>query len=767
MYGKVVFFLASEVAAQEAVEKGLAVGGVFVPLEPLDDLGVRLVLTSVPPFLPNAALLPALSTLGKPISVLSPLPLGCKDPALRHVLSFRRQVQLQLPPAARDGEVLEGSFLIPYQGAQYRVHYSTGEARCYLCRATGHVWRDCPLARQGEASGTPEPRQGAGPVIASAPGCPVPEAAPPPTQSITAPARAQGALPQARPDERESPASAASNSAGPLEEGAAGMPPSVGEGPPQGDSSLPFSAPPLPPTVPEPLSLPPDPTPASQPPDDAMEGWALVQGKRGKRKARAPPLSTNAEAPRKTRKGGVDAEPSALPVGAYHPLAPAGEDVAAREGSTVPPLESLPPKDSDVTPPAPLPSTTPVSLGASVASGTSGETSGVVEGELPCIYEEIGALGLTPVTQGEDDPLLAALDLSDLTPAPPSPCPLPLTATFAPTSEGSQGSSICPAVGGTTLLAAEPTEATAGALRLGLEPHGLPLEGVGRPISSPGEDPTDGAGIIMLATAPEPSSIEGPLPHPHPPEPDREGPFSSGLPPRALDSTFAPLPGSAPNPCLALTPDPCPAPDVNPAPVPPTSRAIIAAPGAVISSLLEDSPQGAASVFPSPDSLGAATFPPPPPLEPGFAGGCVAPAHQVPRRGSAPCLPISVGHGAVSAIPPEDSRGLVAPAPHTLREELRQFLEDVRGSRNKVQLALQRWGDFHLILRAARALMGEGKRTGKQAAATYQRVRLFRDSLITYGVGHGLLRGPPGTASVPAGEDPPQPSSWSPLPSSR
>ncbi|CAM4427094.1 unnamed protein product [Caretta caretta] len=421
MYGKVVFFLASEAAAQEAVEKGLAVGGVFVPLEPLDDLGVRLVLTSVPPFLPNAALLPALSTLGKPISVLSPLPLGCKDPALRHVLSFRRQVQLQLPPAARDGEALEGSFLIPYQGAHYRVHYSTGEARCYLCRAMGHVRRDCPLARHGEASGTPEPRQGAGPVIAGAPGCPAPEAAPPPTQPTTAPARARGALPPARPDERESPASATCALAGPPEEGAAGMPPSVGEGPPQGDSSLPSSAPPLPPTVPEPSSLPPDPTPGSQPPDEAMEGWALVQGKRGKRKARAPPPSTDAEAPRKTRKGGADAEPSVLPAGAHHPLVPAGDNVVARKGSTVPPLETLPSKDPDGAPPAPLPLTTPVSLGASVAPGTSGEASGVAAGELPSIYEEIEALGLTPVTQGEDDPLLADLDLSDLAPAPPVP----------------------------------------------------------------------------------------------------------------------------------------------------------------------------------------------------------------------------------------------------------------------------------------------------------------------------------------------------------
>ncbi|CAM5091993.1 unnamed protein product, partial [Eretmochelys imbricata] len=68
MYGKVVLFLASETAAQEAVEKGLVVGGVFLPLEPLADLGVRFVLTSVPPFLPNVALLPALSALGKLVS---------------------------------------------------------------------------------------------------------------------------------------------------------------------------------------------------------------------------------------------------------------------------------------------------------------------------------------------------------------------------------------------------------------------------------------------------------------------------------------------------------------------------------------------------------------------------------------------------------------------------------------------------------------------------------------------------------------------------
>ncbi|CAM5113074.1 unnamed protein product, partial [Natator depressus] len=72
-----------------------------------------------------------------------------------------------------------------------------------------------------------------------------------------------------------------------------------------------------------------------------------------------------------------------------------------------------------------------------------------------------------------------------------------------------------------------------------------------------------------------------------------------------------------------------------------------------------------------------------------------------------------------------------------------------------LKLAVQRWGDFHQILQATRALIREGKRTGKQAAAAYQRVCGFCDSLLTYRVGHGLLRGPMGAASIPAGKDPP------------
>ncbi|XP_053882084.1 LOW QUALITY PROTEIN: glycine N-acyltransferase-like protein Keg1 [Malaclemys terrapin pileata] len=83
--------------------------------------------------------------------------------------------------------------------------------------------------------------------------------------------------------------------------------------------------------------------------------------------------------------------------------------------------------------------------------------------------------------------------------------------------------------------------------------------------------------------------------------------------------------------------------------------------------LPRDDPQGAAFVFPSPDPIGAAILPPPPPpIEPGSEADNVAPVHRAPRRGSAPCLPVSVGHGAVPGAPTGDDQKPVTPPPHTL-----------------------------------------------------------------------------------------------------
>ncbi|CAM4493011.1 unnamed protein product [Caretta caretta] len=359
------------------------------------------------------------------LSVISPLPLGCKDPTLRHVLSFHRQVQLLPPAAVRDGEALEGSFLVPYQGARYRVFYSTGEARCYLCRSAGHVRRDCPLAQGG---GTPETRQDIGPVVADAPGRPAPETNPPPTRSTAAPVRAQEKPSLQCPGEQGSLTLAITNLVEPMEETVAKILPGIEEGPPQGEPPTPHAASPLPPRTPEPSPPPPDTTPANQPPNDAMEGWTLVQGKRGKRKARALLHPSDVEAPRKTRKGGTDIEPSATATSEIHPLVSGGEDRLALEGRIPPPRETLPSETPEEAPSARTPPEPPTKPQAIVEAGPRGEAPGVAGVGLSSVYAEIEALDLTPVTQGEDDLLPAGLDLDNLTPAPLSPCSLPLIA---------------------------------------------------------------------------------------------------------------------------------------------------------------------------------------------------------------------------------------------------------------------------------------------------------------------------------------------------
>nr|XP_032632782.1 microtubule-actin cross-linking factor 1-like [Chelonoidis abingdonii] len=252
-----------------------------------------------------------------------------------HVETYMRAlVQLQLPPAARGGEALKESFLVPYQGAHYWVHYSTGEARCYLYQATGHVRRDCPLAWHGGVPRTPDPWQGASSSSFSSHHCSHSGLGVPPPVCL---------------DERESPASAACTLCGRV-----------------------------PPRVPKLSSLPPDPTPVDQSIGDAIEGWTRVQGKRGKQKARAPLVPPDAEAPHKTRNGATDTKPSTLPMGSVHLPVPVREDMAAPEGTTIPPMQSLPAEALDEAPSVPLPTVSPAKPEVSVTSGTSGEDPGVV-----------------------------------------------------------------------------------------------------------------------------------------------------------------------------------------------------------------------------------------------------------------------------------------------------------------------------------------------------------------------------------------------------
>eukprot|EP00061_Rhincodon_typus_P004693 g23202.t1 len=91
-YGKAIFFLLSEQAVHLAVEKGLTVGGTYLPVNPLEVIAQKIMISNIPPFIASQLLLPHYQSLGEIWSGVMLFLLGLKDPALKYVYSFRRQV---------------------------------------------------------------------------------------------------------------------------------------------------------------------------------------------------------------------------------------------------------------------------------------------------------------------------------------------------------------------------------------------------------------------------------------------------------------------------------------------------------------------------------------------------------------------------------------------------------------------------------------------------------------------------------------------------
>lgn len=137
----VVVFLKTEMLINKLTVSGVWVKGTFVTVTPLSAPATKIIISNIPTFISNDAIMKELQRFGKIASPVKLISLGCKNVALKHVLSFRRQVYMFLSSPERD---LDVSFRVNHGENSYMVYASAENWKCFECGEIGHKRGACP-----------------------------------------------------------------------------------------------------------------------------------------------------------------------------------------------------------------------------------------------------------------------------------------------------------------------------------------------------------------------------------------------------------------------------------------------------------------------------------------------------------------------------------------------------------------------------------------------------------------------------------------------
>lgn len=147
----VVVFLKEEDMVHHLVEVGLSVGDAFLPVLPLSSPSRKVILSNVPPFISNDSLERLLGRYGKILMPIKMIPLGVKNPDLKHVMSFRRQTFMILNA---EFQTLDVSVKLTLSGKDYTIFISTDSMKCFSCGAFGHTKQKCPSNKRAKQNET-------------------------------------------------------------------------------------------------------------------------------------------------------------------------------------------------------------------------------------------------------------------------------------------------------------------------------------------------------------------------------------------------------------------------------------------------------------------------------------------------------------------------------------------------------------------------------------------------------------------------------------
>lgn len=140
---RVCIYLASVDVVNKFIESegGINIDNEFIAARKLILPAKRLILSNVPPCIPDYIIVDALKEIVKMVSPISTLGAGIGLEEYSHVTCFRRQVYVAIDENADN---VPSSILLNFEDEDYRIFISDDRLKCFACKEVGHVAAKCP-----------------------------------------------------------------------------------------------------------------------------------------------------------------------------------------------------------------------------------------------------------------------------------------------------------------------------------------------------------------------------------------------------------------------------------------------------------------------------------------------------------------------------------------------------------------------------------------------------------------------------------------------
>lgn len=138
MTKRFVCFFSTLSDVEKVVSEGLEIRGEHVTVEHYSKPASKIVISNVPPCIPNDILRPIIARKGEIVGDIKPIPIS--SGRFKHIQSFRRSVSVILD---RPNENMSDAIDIFFDGQTHQIYLSSNQPKCFNCFEFGHISKYC------------------------------------------------------------------------------------------------------------------------------------------------------------------------------------------------------------------------------------------------------------------------------------------------------------------------------------------------------------------------------------------------------------------------------------------------------------------------------------------------------------------------------------------------------------------------------------------------------------------------------------------------